>query len=399
MENLIYSALIQLEKNNPDLYLLIKKAKISLEDNSKVTAYATITKEGFKIGLGREFIKDFDSFNLAALIEHESLHIVFGHLTREVFKGLSRQDRDLANIAMDSIINELGEFLSQKPKLNQTLKSGVFIETIRKMLDRTDISHLSHSSLDIFNLLKGLKEDQKEQLKNQAFDSHLQDSQDNPDMTQAETEKLMTELLENNESLKQIESLLTSGKRKGSKESGLILTGLLKARKEKAFSKAINHFVASVSNSDKKESWKRLSRRIENSKGKIKEKTQKILLGLDTSGSMLDEETIKKMKKIVSAALLNDFSVDLVFGDTRKVGEFKDIKQSFDFSKIIGGGGTDLRFIFNESLTQYDGLIVLTDGEFSHKDINSKKSKTLFLLTYEGQKNQIESKGYKTILI
>lgn len=396
MELLIYRALIQLEKTSPDLYFLIKKAKIEVSTDEKLTAYCTIEKNQFKIVLGESFIKDFNEFSLAALIEHESLHIVFEHLTRTVFSELKGQDRTLANIAQDAIINELGLFLSQRKKLNEKLQKGIWIETINEKLAESKsnvrVCQFTHSSLDILEILKKeLKKEKQDELKNQCFDDHLKES--NEDMSEIID-------LDNNETLKAIEGLLNDSKKAGSKTGQALLSGLIKKKKDKSFSKEVNKFLGSCLVGEKQPTSKRLSRRFIGQKGKKEVEKPKILLGIDTSGSMLDEETIKKMQLIVSKSLGLGLEVSIVFGDTEKKGIFHSIKNHFDFSSIRGGGGTELSFIFNEfKKSNYNGLIVLTDAEFDHNSINTKKAETLFVFTEKNQESQKIEKKFRGVYV
>lgn len=364
--NNIYKSLILLEKTCPDLFLLIKNVKIE-SDKKCQTAYAKIEKSGFKIVINESWVDSFDSYNLASLIEHEILHIILNHLSDKTYSN-----KRLANIAMDSIINEIGVFISNRDKLNKELNNGIFLDDLNKSYN-TQFSSKNNTVKDIYDFLLTQREEDLEDLN--SFDEGLSQSD---------------EMIESDEITKTIESIIDSkdldkvikSYAKQSKELKIQLDRIEKIEKNKKIVQAINQFFANNKN-DYKKSIKRVNKRFNFLPyGRTKDSTQKVLLALDVSGSMINPDEIEKMKITISTATNYGFNIDLIFGDTEKLGEFKNIKKNFDFSKVFGGGGTDLRFIFDSKLSDYDCLVVLTDGYFNHNEIPIKhKNSILFLNT------------------
>ncbi len=376
----IYKSMLTLERNSPDLFFLLRKTKV-ITDKSCPTAYASINKEGFKIVINETWAETLDNFSLSALIEHEILHVLFGHLTDY---SLLMPDKRLANVAMDLIINEAGNLISQKDKLDEKLKAGCFLSDFNAKF-KTNFCSYKNTSLEIYNFLADKSENDKNGL--ESFDEGLTD-----ETKEGQADSKGQAKIEDFLSPDEINQVLKSY---GSKSADLklVIEKREKLEKNKRVKKALESFLTSNKN-DFKKSSKRLNKRFSFMPyGREKDKNQKILIALDLSGSMLSPEIIEKMKIAVSSSIGYGFSVDLIFGDTKKLGGFKDLKKSFDFSQLNGGGGTELDFIFQEKLNLYDGLIVFTDGYFNHKIIPKKlANKMIFLMT---NKDKID--GFKTV--
>lgn len=377
-----YQALLLLERTCPELFFLISKTRISISEKVP-TAYATIERHGrevnFKIVIGKKFHDDLDVFSLAGLIEHELLHIVLSHLTLDHFKVIAKKNMTALNIAMDAVINDLGDIISQKDKLHPHLQGAVFMDRLRVELKDNSLSIRTHTTIDIYNLIrKHLDENKQKQMGDSAFDEHLQGDVDGMDEAMQDA---IGQVLEQADIKKNMEKLIEKKAGKSS-EMQQIFTELVAKRNNMSFKKAVNMFLTSNKSIETKSSWKKLSKRFPNQKGKVRTKTQKILLALDVSGSMMSEEILKKIHSVITEATKNEYNVDLIFGDTKKLGEYKNIDSKFDFAKIVGGGGTELGFIFETKFEDYDGAVILTDGYFEHEQVPVKlKSKLLFLLT------------------
>jgi len=382
----IYKSMLTLERSSPDLFFLLRKTKV-ITDKFCPTAYASINKEGFKIVINEKWAETLDNFSLSALIEHEILHVLFGHLTDY---SILMPNKRLANVAMDLIINEAGNLISQKDRLDEKLKAGCFLSDFNEKF-KTDFSSYRNTSLEIYNFLTEKSDSDKNGL--ESFDEGLTDeTQEGQADSKIQADNKGQAKIEDFLSPDEINQVLKSYGSK-SAELKLVIEKREKLAKNKRVKKALESFLTSNKN-DFKKSSKRLNKRFSFMPyGREKDKNQKILIALDLSGSMLSPEIIEKMKIAVSSSIGYGFSVDLIFGDTKKLGGFKDLKKSFDFSQLKGGGGTELDFIFQEKLSLYDGLIVFTDGYFDHKIIPKKlANKMIFLMT---NKDKID--GFKTI--
>lgn len=373
----IYKALIEIEKRCPELFFLIRHCKIETENRPDMTAYASKTKTGFKLAINENWVENFDQYNLCAIIEHELLHVVLSHCNQlNTFKN-----KRLANIAMDAIINDIGNYFQDKTKLNAELSNGVFMDKLNKQY-KTDFSSYNNTSLEIYNFLLEQKEDEKNKLN--SFDDGIQapDSSDD-DSNGDNSQNSPGDAIDLNDILsgdEMREVLKTYSNR--SPEMRKYFAEIEKREKNRRIKSAIEKFFNSHKD-DSKKTIKKLNRRYSFLPyGKMKNTKQKILLALDVSGSMLCPDDLEKLKMSVNSATSNGFKVDLIFGDTEKLGQFLDIKSNFDFTKIQGGGGTDLAFIFEEKLKDYDCTVIVTDGEFNQRVIpKNLKNSILFLNT------------------
>lgn len=144
-------------------------------------------------------------------------------------------------------------------------------------------------------------------------------------------------------------------------------------------------------------SYKRASRTRQSNKvvfkGKTKEFGKKILVAVDVSGSIGDEE-LKKCYEMLNGFLSknkNTTVLDVVYWSSCKVEEkhyhqnIKDIKDLLKF-KVHSSGGTDVsylhKWIKDFYKNQYIGVINITDGYFSYeRDIPSNVLQYDFVLT------------------
>lgn len=156
-------------------------------------------------------------------------------------------------------------------------------------------------------------------------------------------------------------------------------------------------------------SYKRASRTRQSNKvvfkGKTKEFGKKILVAVDVSGSIGDEE-LKRCYEMLNGFLdknKNNTILDVVYWSSCKVEEkhfhqnIKDIKDLLKF-KIHSSGGTDVsylhKWIKDFYYNQYIGVINITDGYFDYeKDIPSNVLQYDFVLTEMNMEDKIAN-GY-----
>ena len=102
-------------------------------------------------------------------------------------------------------------------------------------------------------------------------------------------------------------------------------------------------------------------------------KLSNIVLAIDTSGSMFDEETLSKIVSLASS-IVKKYNADgeIIYWDTSvtSTGRFKD-KRTLVRTKVTGGGGTDVNCLFEYLDKQYPNknnkpslVMVMTDGYF-----------------------------------
>lgn len=379
----IYKAVMELSRKSPEIYHTLEKTEI-LKKKDFPTAGAMIKSQGYEIVIRDEWVDTFDTHNLAAVMEHELMHIVFQHC--DTMKDF--EDRELANIAMDAIINDLAETFKYKTKLNEHLKKGVFIDQLSKELN-TRLSSRTHTAKQIYDLMI---EEQKKNPKKQftiCFDMGIISKEEKGDAgaPNGSTPGMIgKDGIDQNGGLAQelpeeIQKALGKMAGMGSLDAQILLERGRDRELERKFKLEVAKFLCS--NKREYEATKRRPNRrgIPLASGKKRVEKQKILIGLDVSGSMLDERTLKRLSQVVESGIKLDYDVDITWGDTRRLGFEEGIDKKFDFTKIQGGGGTELSFIFDTKVN-YDVIVCVTDGYFNHEEVPvKKKGKILFLLT------------------
>lgn len=149
-----------------------------------------------------------------------------------------------------------------------------------------------------------------------------------------------------------------------------------------------------------KRTWTKLHRRYPYlAKGKRKDRKAKVLMVVDTSGSMGGETLFKLIAHQAQILVNRCEQLCIVTGDTQleTMTMFKR-KNDFQPEKIAfaGGGGTDLQFGWDYAKEHgFDGVIVHTDGHIGQFDDHGKK--TIFYLY--GENNAAEIEGYQNIYV
>jgi len=388
-EKKVYKSALLIEKFNPDLFYFLKDFLIKSSPDIKTACiYFSKSEKKFIILINDTWLDNFDEYNLSAIIEHELHHAILNHL----FSGL--ENKKLANIAQDCIINDLGYFLKDRTKLNQDLSRGCFLSEISRDLkahkilgDYESLDLKLHDSKMVYEYLKLLPERKSDNY--QTLDEHNQDLENNQDLEKIESSKdaeNYSKAILSGENKPANEKLQKIGK--DSAQFKIFFDELNKNNRIKNFKNSISGFFSSSKDSKPKKTIKRPSRRFNFLPiGKTKNKTQKIKLCLDLSGSMMSDETLQKIKVCIDTALNQNFTVDLIGGDTKKTIYEKNIKKNFDRSKITGGGGTELKFFFqndnDETIKENLTYVIVTDGQFNQSDLplNIPKKQFLFLCT------------------
>lgn len=123
-------------------------------------------------------------------------------------------------------------------------------------------------------------------------------------------------------------------------------------------------------------------------------KLSNIVLAIDTSGSMFDEETLSKIVSLASS-IVKKYNADgeIIYWDTSvtSTGRFKD-KRTLARTKVTGGGGTDINCLFEYLDKQYPNknnkpslVMVMTDGYFGTlEDTYVKRYKNVIWAIPEG---------------
>ena len=336
---------------------------------------AAVSKNGinYQLTISEKFWEPLSNNHRMGLLKHELLHIAFNHLTTfDLFK-----DKELANIAMDMEINQY---------IDKTWlpEGGIDIDDYDDLnLDR------KAGSRYYYDKLKQAKEDKKQngtcgcenmdKLLDAVEKGNCQitigvpgegDKDVNmPNHPWKEFENLPDaekQLIE-----KQVQRILQEVQSQAEKKQGHIpgeMKGIIKIQEIVPPKFNWKNYLRRFTGISTKIFTKKI-RRKENTKFpdmpgmKIKMK-QKLMLAIDTSGSVCDDE-VREFMNEMHHIYKTGVDITLVQCDTY-IRDISEYKGKYDL-KLHGRGGTDFTPVikyFNEN-TSYTSLVYFTDGEAS----------------------------------
>jgi predicted metal-dependent peptidase len=122
--------------------------------------------------------------------------------------------------------------------------------------------------------------------------------------------------------------------------------------------------------------------------------TTRLLIAIDTSGSVGSEDLGRYLNVITSFFKYGVQQIDIIMFDTNVYGkplELTDAKKNLKELNVKGRGGTDFQAPVNYAVEhpEYDGLIIITDGEAPCPNTERLRTKLLWVIDNES--------GYKSI--
>jgi|TARA_R100000084_G_scaffold109439_1_gene76820 predicted metal-dependent peptidase len=315
---------------------------------------AGVSKNGIGVQLtvNPDFVSDLSERHRIGLMKHELLHISFGHLlVRDSFA-----DKKLFNIAADLEIN-------QYINANDLPDGGITMDTFPEL----DLPERA-GTFEYYKLLEEAKQDGT----SPSLESML-DQMDGESPYCHKTWEEVEDIPEAEKKLiqKQIEHQLKENAELTEKRQGNIpgeLSDLIKRLRHieppkfnwKAY---LRRFVGNSSIVYTKKLRRKYNKRyIENPGLKIKFKNH-ILVGVDTSGSVCNEE-LKEFFSELCHMHKTGHKITVAQCDTR-LNKVEDFNPKKDW-EIHGRGGTSFQPVidhYNEQKGKYTALIYLTDGE------------------------------------
>ena len=341
----------------------------------------------YQLAINEEFWDSLDNDKKKiGLLKHELLHICFNHLEdREWFPN-----HELHNIAADLEINQYltPEYypmdgiilLSSFPELNLPEKAGtkVYYGLLQQALDKS-------TSPSLQKLMDGLTE--------MNGGGGLHPTWEEFDGMSEADAKLAKAQIEH-----QIKDIVNSQNNKG---RGFIPAELqswidnMFEESEPAYDwkSYFRRFCGTSSKTYTKKTRRKLNKRFqENPALKIKTK-KKILIGIDTSGSVSNEDLIEFFNEI-NHMYKTGVSITIAEGDAsiHSVYEYKgDVPD-----KVTGRGGTDMNpFItyFNEH-REFNSLIILTDGHIGENTVKTFKPMMMVICSSGDDVESVKENGW-----
>jgi len=315
---------------------------------------AGVSKQGIgmQLTINPEFYNELSEDHRFGLIKHELLHIAFGHLLlRDLYSN-----HKLFNIAADLEINQYilesklpegGLLLSSFPELNLPTKAGT--KEYYRLLEQAQEDGTSPSLDSLMKTMDGNSQ-------------HCHSTWEEFDEL-SEADKKLVE--------KQIEHQLKESAEQTEKKQGTIpgeladlIHRLMHIEPPKFDWKGyLRRFVGNSSIVYTKKLRRKYNKRYAANPGlKIKFKNH-ILVGVDTSGSVNNEE-LKEFFSELTHMHKTGHKITVAQCDTR-LNNVKEFNPKKDW-EIHGRGGTSFQPVvdhFNENKGRYTALIYLTDGE------------------------------------
>jgi predicted metal-dependent peptidase len=350
--------------------------------DSKRVPTAGVSKNGinYQLAINPEFWESLSDEHRLGLLKHELLHIAFGHLTT-FFKF---SDKRLANVAMDMEINQYID----KDWLPE---GGIEIDNYADLnLDR------KAGCRYYYDKLKQLQDEKNKNgtCGNEPMDELL-DNIESGDIPDHSTWEEFEDLSEAEQKLidRQLQKVLSDAKEQTIKKRGtvpgeiegvIVIEEIVPAKFD--WRGYIRRFTGISTKVFTKKIRRKENRRFSDNPGlKIKMK-QHMLLGIDTSGSVSDNELMEFMNEIHHIYKAG-VDITIIQCDTK----IKSIEQYNGKQEIAvkGRGGTEFDPVltyYNENLKKYTSLVYFTDGEcgFSVKP----KGNVLWVLSEQSYMNE-----------
>lgn len=337
----------------------------SVQDENCPTAYT----DGINKRYGREFMNTLDDSEVRALILHENLHVMLKHIPRH--RDLIKEDSQLANVAMDFVVNDIIENLQDK-KLAILPKGRLY-----------DPKYHNWSVREVYNDLKEQEEKGRPTSGMQPLDEH-----DDSGLAEATPEEI-----------KEISDKISEAIQQGAMLAGKFgvkvprtISELMQPKVD--WREALREFVSSIARGREDYTWRRLNvRRMVDDiyMPSIQSETiGEIVVAIDTSGSIGQRQIAEFAAELASICeLTTPDAVRVLWWDTVVHGEqvfYDNYDNLVSLLKPQGGGGTKVscvsEYMINENLKP-DCLIVFTDG-YVEADITwNTTSPTLWMVTHK----------------
>jgi len=329
-----------------------------LWDGKKVPT-AGVSKNGinYQLAINPEFWESLSENHRLGLLKHELLHIAFGHLTT-FFKFTNKR---LANVAMDMEINQYidKEYLPEGGididnytdiQLDRKAGARYYYDKLNQLQDEKDKTGTSGDS-DMDKLL--------EDIENGNIPDHST-WEEFEDLTEAE-QKLIEKQLQKILSDAKEQTIKKRGNVPGEIEGVIIVEEIVPPKFDwRGF---IRRFTGVSTKVFTKKIRRKENRRFSDNPGlKIKMK-QHMLLAIDTSGSVSDDELREFMNEIHHIYKAG-VEITIIQCDTsiRSIEQYKGKNEI----NVNGRGGTEFDPVleyYNANLKKYTSLVYFTDGE------------------------------------
>ena len=323
--------------------------------------FFTAYTDGLNKKYSARFIEKLSDEELRALILHENLHVALMHIPRH--KDLMKENRLLANVAMDIVVNNIINRLSDK-KLCKLPEGGIF-----------DPHYDGWSVREIYNDLKKQNEGngsgEGEVIVIVNGKAHSTEGSDEHDAKGTEGKTP--------EEMKELEEKIGKALREGGMLAGRLGTKMPRELEESLVSpidwrKELQEYIKTSVRGADELTWRRFNRSLlanDILAPSVESETiTEVLFAVDTSGSIGDEDLAAVATQIAAACeTCRPEKVRVLWWDTHVHGEQVFAVDDYDnIRKLLkpqGGGGTRVscvsEYIVKNKLAP-DCAVILTDG-------------------------------------
>lgn len=330
----------------------------------------TAATNGRDVIYGRKFVEGISDEVLRFTILHEAFHILLMHLTHH--KPLFEQNAKIANMAADTVINLM---------LDATAGRGAdgFIEVWEHAC--LDYQYKGMDTVEVFRRMMQQAQGQQQgrskpgqgQPGQRAADGGEAQDFDQHDTDGDVTDELTAEEL--NELAEQVDTAIRQGAQMAGRMGGSadrFVTDLLEVSVN--WQEVLQDFVRTHAAGNDMATWRKLSRRWLardiKQPTRYSEAAKCIVIGVDTSGSIGEEDLKRAMTEIKGACdTVHPEAVHVIYWDSAVAGhevyEGESVASITDITKPKGGGGTRvgaMREFMETKDIKPDCVIVFTDG-------------------------------------
>ena len=341
----------------------ITKAHVALMQNKQTMLYSgllmvgkvevkddcpTACTNGRDVIYGREFVRGLTDPELRGLILHETMHKMYQHLF--TWKKIHEENHKRANRACDYVINLEIYDLGKESGFIKLPSGGLLNEGFRGL-----------DSGEVFKLLEQIEGD--DDTDGDSLDEHDWDGAE--ELSQEEKEQLA----------KDIDGAIRTGSLLAGKQGGDMSRSFEQLMQSQVdWKEQLRDFVSTVCAGKGDSTWAKPNRRWLQlgmyMPSQISETVGRIVVGVDTSGSISQEAITKALSEVVAICdnVLPE-KIDLLYWDTDVASH--EIYTEDNYSGLVsstkpaGGGGTDVSCVFNyieKHKLDPQCVIVITDG-------------------------------------
>lgn len=330
----------------------------------------TAATNGRDVFYGRAFVDQCDDRLLRFVVLHEYFHVMLMHMT--AWAKLDKEDAQLSNIAKDMVINNMLKAMDPGEQF-LTIWKNAYCDP-------------QYAGLDTGEVYKRLKQQAQSKPqggggqgngpKGQQFDQHQPASGegDGDDGDEGEGMKPLTEA-EAEEVAKAVDTALRQGALIAGKTGAGMSRDIASLLDPVVpWEDVLREWLKTTAKGGDLSTWARPARRWLGQDlylpSRYTEAVNRIVIGVDTSGSIGGEQLQRALTEIVSACeTVCPQMVDVIYWDTsvaaHEVYEGERVQDIAKATKPKGGGGTDVRSLFDyidQRGLNPDAVIVFTDG-------------------------------------